>query len=121
METASATGITKNLPGRPWMLAADETPFLISLQGQTLVPIFRTAEACRRFMESGTAGLSPAFYPQFPEEDEFVALLSAAMRSGAEGYILIDADRWSVIGFVSVSKNFTVESNAAYTTAIGGV
>jgi len=52
-------------------------------------------------MERAAEELPSHFYPHFPDEEAFIALLSVAIRNGAEGYVLIDPDRWYVIGFAS--------------------
>lgn len=90
-----------SLPGRPWVIGGRGCVCLVSLQGRTLVPVFRTSAMAREFMGHLGKSLPEHFYPLFPDEVEFVALLSAGLRGGATGYVLVDPDRWHVIEFAA--------------------
>ena len=99
MNTRYVDEASVHLPARPWMIGGGGAPCLVCLQGLKLIPVFRTSAACRAFMARNRTALPDAFYPLFPDEWEFVGLLSIAMREGAEGYVLVYDDRWSVLGF----------------------
>ncbi|WP_143393278.1 hypothetical protein [Fimbriiglobus ruber] len=72
--------------------------------------MFRTSLACRKFMDRFGHEIPRHFYPLFPDEKEFVGLLSVAMRDAAEGYVLVDEGRWCVIGFNGTLSPRTIEA-----------
>lgn len=99
MSTSIVSEHSVQLPPRPWLIGGQGLPCLILVQGMKLIPVFRTAVACRDFMARAGNQLPDQFYPLFPDEREFVQLLGVALRDGAQGYVLVDQGTWYVLRF----------------------